>query len=188
MGLYTLCLLVRMLRIIYMCNGSLLKNWRREKACGFSLKNRSSYPNFTPPIDSLPFESAPLFDLSPSAHITYPSVALVLPPPPTPYSSPSGTSIWRINCDNRGTWTNTRYKDKLFYHSIPDPSLSYQDDIITYHAYIDTYFQTGLLNGTNPCEYAAVTKFIWIIHIGINIYMVINLNTTLQLLRKIWHN
>ena len=43
--------------------------------------------------------------------------------------------------------TYTRNQYEVFYSSIIDSSLSYQDDILAYHAAIDTDFQNGLING-----------------------------------------
>ena len=67
-------------------------------------------------------------------------------------------SLWRNNNPNHVTRDNTRYQDKVFYYSILDPSLSYQDKILAYHAAINNDFQTGLPNGTNPRVYADSKK------------------------------
>ena len=77
-----------------------------------------------------------------------------LPPPNTNiFTSPSRTFLCRITNTNQETCNNNRYKDQLFYHSILDPSLSYQDEILYFHADTETYFQSGLLIWTDLCEY-----------------------------------
>ena len=79
-----------------------------------------------------------------------PSLSLVIPPNPTPYPSLLGTSFWRSTCANHVIWTNTIYQDEIFYSSILDTSLYYQDDILAYHTAIETDLQTVPLNGNNP--------------------------------------
>ena len=122
----------------------------------------SSCTNSTPPGDSLPPAADTPVDISPLAPAPSPSPdpspALIIPPNPGPSPYTLGPSLWRSTHSNFGTWNNTRYQDEVFYSSILDPSLSYQDEIITYHASIETNFQTGILNGTNPREYSASHK------------------------------
>ena len=125
-------------------------------------KIRSSYPNYTPTAASSSPAAAPLVDISPPDPSPDPtnasSTTPVIPQNPTPSSSPLGLLIWRITHANRGAWNNTIYQYKVFYSSILDPSLSYQYDIITYHAAIETELKTSLINRTNLCSYAAINK------------------------------
>ena len=100
-------------------------------------------------------------------------------PNPSPSTSHLYPSLWRNNNPNHVTRDNTRYQDKVFYYSILDPSLSYQDKILAYHAAINNDFQTGLPNGTNPRVYADSQKKIYMIHLGMKICTEMNLNTTL---------
>ena len=79
---------------------------------------------------------------------------MVITPNPAPSPSNLDTLLRRRTRTNHGTWTNTRYQDEVFYYSILDPSLSYQDEIIVYREAIKTDFQTVILNGTDPCAYA----------------------------------
>ena len=101
----------------------------------------------TPPVD--PSYPAPDDALTPN---NYP--ALVLPTTPASYPSTSVPLLLRRTCANRETWDNTIYQNEVFYYSIFDPSFSYQDGIISYHATINTNFQTSPFNGTNNCSYA----------------------------------
>ena len=45
------------------------------------------------------------------------------------------------------------YQYGLFYYSILDPSLYYQDDILAFNADTETDFQSGILNGTDTSSY-----------------------------------
>ena len=83
---------------------------------------------------------------------------MVITTNPCLHSYPFGTSLWRSTHVKRGTWTNSRYQDEVFYSSILDTSLYYQDDILAYHTAIETDFKTGIIYGTYPRAYADIHK------------------------------
>ena len=122
----------------------------------------SSYPNSTPTAASLPPAAATPVDILPPDPTSAPTPslypALEIPPNRAPSQYPLGALLWRSTLTNLGTFSITRYQYEFFYSSILDPSLSYQDDILAYHATIETDFQTGIINGTNPRAYAASHK------------------------------
>ena len=109
-----------------------------------------SYPNYTPPAAYLPPAAAPPIDILPPAPSPLPNLStssdIVIPSKLAPSPSPFVLSHWRRTCANHEIWTNTIYQDELFYYSIFYTSISYQDEILSYHAAIKKNFQTGIIN------------------------------------------
>ena len=129
---------------------------------------RLLYTYSTPHAAYLPLADDPSIDIFPPSPdtTTYPTpdplLALLVPPNSNPSPSPSPypfvPPICRIPRANHETWTNTRYKYEVLYYYILDPSLSYQYNILAYHAAINTDLQIGLINRTYPFSHASSHK------------------------------
>ena len=57
-----------------------------------------------------------------------------------------------------GKVTSTRFQDEVFYSNLQSSSQSHQNQILAYHAALETDFETGMYNGVDPRAYAAGNK------------------------------
>ena len=74
-------------------------------------------------------------------------------------SSPSPSSPPRRSTRlGLGTVSSTRFQDEVFYSNLQSSSQSHQNQILAYHAALDTDYETGMYNGLDPRAYAAGNK------------------------------
>ena len=58
----------------------------------------------------------------------------------------------------KGQRTETLFQNEIFEASLNNPAASHQDQVLSYHAALDTNHETGEFNGNDPRAYAASHK------------------------------